>query len=255
MSLVKTKNVVKSFGDLKAVDDVSLRLTKGSIVGLIGPNGAGKTTFFNTVTGVYQPDQGKIWLDGERIDGLKPWQISKKGLFKTFQIPRALKNLTVLENMMISPRNQRGENLARAIFRDRKVSEEQRQNLDKALNLLEKGGLYNKRNSKASELSVGQSKLLEVTRALMADPNVLLLDEPTAGTTTEETKTIMDYISRLNHEKEITFLVVEHKMRVIMNLCKERIVVLVDGQLFAEGNAQEIQSHEEVRKVYLGEGA
>lgn len=254
MAILETENVVKTFGQLKAVDDFSLALEEGSIVGLIGPNGAGKTTFFNTVTGIVRPDTGHIRLKGERIEELRPWQISRKGLVKTFQIPRALENLTVLENMMIPPRNQTGENVLRSVVKDRKVRREEEENLDKALKLLKEGGLYERKNDDASDLSVGQSKLLEVTRTLMTDPDVLLLDEPTAGTTTAETKAIMDYIQRLNEEKNITFLVVEHKMGVIMNLCKKRIVVLVDGKHFAEGTAEEIQSNEDVKEVYLGKG-
>jgi len=254
MSILEAKNVVKTFGALRAVDNFSLDLEEGSIVGLIGPNGAGKTTFFSTVMGIHKPDQGEIRLKGDRIEGLRPWQISRRGLVKTFQIPRALKNLTVLENMMIPPRNQAGENFVRAILRGKKVQEREKQVLNKALSLLQEGGLYDRRNDDTSELSVGQSKLLEVTRALMTDPDVLLLDEPTAGTTTEETKPIMEYIQRLNVEKNITFLVVEHKMGVIMNLCQERIVVLVNGQHFAEGTAKEIQGNEEVKEVYLGKG-
>lgn len=254
MPVLETKNIVKTFGELRAVDGFSLELEKGSIVGLIGPNGAGKTTFFNTVTGIYEPDQGQVQLKGERIDGLRPWKTSRRGLVKTFQIPRALKNLTVLENMMIPPRDQKGENFLRAVLRDRQVLEDEKRALDKALTLLEEGGLYERRNDNTSQLSVGQAKTLEVTRALMTDPDVLLLDEPTAGTTTEETKAIMAYINQLNEEKEITFLVVEHKMGVIMNLCKERIVVLVAGQHFAEGSAEEIQNNEKVKEVYLGQG-
>ena len=254
MAILETENVVKTFGELRAVDDFSLDLEEGSIVGLIGPNGAGKTTFFNTVTGIYRPDNGRVRLKGENVEGLRPWQISRKGLVKTFQIPRALENLTVLENMMIPPRNQTGENFFRSVLRDRQVLREERDNLDRALELLKEGGLYERRNDDASELSVGQSKLLEVTRTLMTNPDILLLDEPTAGTTTAETKAIMDYIKRLNEEKNITFLVVEHKMGVIMNLCKERIIVLVNGKHFAEGTAREIQTNEDVKEVYLGKG-
>lgn len=254
MVILETENVVKTFGELRAVDDFSLELEEGSIVGLIGPNGAGKTTFFNTVTGIYRPDNGRVRLKGENIEGLRPWQISRKGLVKTFQIPRALENLTVLENMMIPPRDQTGENFIRSVLRDGKVLREERDNLDRALELLKEGGLYERRNDDASELSVGQSKLLEVTRTLMTDPDILLLDEPTAGTTTAETKAIMDYIKRLNEEKNITFLVVEHKMGVIMNLCEERIIVLVNGAHFAEGTARDIQTNEDVKEVYLGKG-
>lgn len=251
MPVLATKEILKKFGGLKAVDNFFIEVEQGAIAGLIGPNGAGKTTLFNVISGFYKPDRGEVVFKDKRIDGLSPWQISRKGLTRTFQIARGLKGMSVMENMLVAPRDQLGENPVRAILNDSKVKGEESKYIDKANGLLKKCGLFNRRNDYAGDLSVGETKTLEVTRALMTDPEVLLLDEPTAGTTVRDTQTIMDYIRELREDKGLTFLIVEHKMEVIMNMC-EWIVVMVNGQRFADGTPEEIQANEGVREIYLG---
>lgn len=252
MSLMEAKNVYKYFGGIKAVDGFSIDVEKNKILGLIGPNGAGKTTFFNVVGGIYPPDHGKILFQGERIDGLKPHQICLKGLTRTFQITRELGEMTLWENMLLPPKHQLGEVPFWALFDYRRVPRQERHNWERAEAILNATGLYELRNETAENLSAGQRKILEVARALMTGPDLLLLDEPTAGATLEETKKIMGELERLRDEENLTFLIVEHKMEVIMNLC-DWIYVMHNGKNLARGEAEAVRSDERVIEVYLGE--
>jgi ABC-type branched-subunit amino acid transport system ATPase component len=249
--LLEAKEVVKDFGGLRAVDHCSIAVEKGSISGLIGPNGAGKTTLFDLLTGFYKPNSGTVFFKEKRIDGLEPHQICLQGLVRTFQIARELKNMTLLENMLLAPKGQYGEHLGYAIARPPKVLARERENLDRALRILEIVGLEHLKNEAAINLSGGQRKMLEVARALMTDPEMLLLDEPTAGATFEETRKLMSYIEDLRKDHGLSFLIVEHKMEVIMNLC-DRIFVMNNGRKLTEGTPREVQRNPQVIEAYLG---
>jgi len=249
-SIFNANQIYLYFGGIKALDSFSIELEEKQIAALIGPNGAGKTTFFNVAGGVYPPDSGEIYFKGERIDGLRSDQICLRGLTRTFQIARKLGEMTVWENILLAPKNQVGEGVFGA-FRFGTVKTQERENWEKAKSLLNDMGIYDQRNEYAKNLSAGKRKMLEISRAIMTEPELLLLDEPTAGATIDETKSIMGALERLKDEKGLTFLVVEHKMDVIMNLCNP-IYVMYYGQNLAKGDPQEIQTNERVLEVYLG---
>jgi neutral amino acid transport system ATP-binding protein len=249
-SVFEAKEVYKYFGGIKAVDGFSMEVDEKQITGLIGPNGAGKTTFFNVAAGIYSPDRGEVSFKEERIDGLRPDQICQKGLTRTFQIARGLGEMTVWENVMLAPKKQAGEGPFGA-FLFGQVRRQEKEYWERAAALLQEMGLYAQRNEYARNLSAGERKMLEISRAIMTDPEILLLDEPTAGATVDETKKIMAEIERLRDERGLTFLVVEHKMEVIMNICNP-IYVMHNGQNLAVGNPGEVQGNDQVREVYLG---
>jgi ABC-type branched-subunit amino acid transport system ATPase component len=244
-------DVYLHFGGVKALDGFSVQLEEKTITAIIGPNGAGKTTFFNVAGGVYPPDKGEVHFKGERIDGLRPDQICLKGLTRTFQIARELGDMTVWETVMLAPKEQRGEKVFGSLFKFGTVRKQEKENWERAESLLNEMGLYEERNELAKNLSAGKRKMLEISRAIMTEPELLLLDEPTAGATVNETKSIMREIERLKDEKGFTFLVVEHKMDVIMNLC-DPIYVMYYGRNLAKGDPQTIQNDERVLEVYLG---
>ena len=251
MSMLKAEGIFKDFGGLRAVDDCSIEVEKGSIVGIIGPNGAGKTTLFNIITGMYKPDAGKIIFKGEDISGLRPDQICQKGITRTFQISRELKIMTLLENMLLAFKDQAGENIFRGILNPVKVKEQERENLKESSAILKALNLYELRNEPVAILSGGQRKMLELGQALATGPEMLLLDEPTAGATVAETAMVVSFIRRMREEQGLTFLIVEHKMEVIMGIC-DKIIVINYGQKLMEGTADEVRQNEEVREAYLG---
>jgi branched-chain amino acid transport system ATP-binding protein len=242
----------KEFGGITAVDDATFQVERGSLTGLIGPNGAGKSTTFNLITGMIDPDAGTVTFDGEDITGLAPHAIANRGLVRTFQIARELQDMTVLENMMLAPTSQRGESLWRSVtpgFRGAVVDQES-DLLDRVWAVLEFFDIDHIAEEYAGNLSGGQRKLLELARALLTDPDVLLLDEPFAGVNPSLEKRLLAHIHELR-EQGYTFLLVEHDMDLIMENC-ERVIVLHQGRILTEGTPAEIQANEEVIEAYLG---
>ena len=249
--MLEIQKLEKSFGGLTAVDGCSLNVEQGSITGLIGPNGAGKTTLFNLITGHYKPDRGKIIFQGEAIEKLAPHQIFKKKIYRTFQITREFAQMSVLENLMIMPEYQTGERIWNTWFRLSAVRKQEMAIKEKALEVLEFVELINLRNEYAGSLSGGQKKLLEIARSMMADPQMVLLDEPGAGVNPTLMKKLIANIKTLRAEKGITFFLIEHDMDLVMNLC-DPVIVMSEGKKLAEGTADEIRNNEEVLEAYLG---
>jgi branched-chain amino acid transport system ATP-binding protein len=244
MSILEVNNVSKSFGGVKANVDISMSVDKGKIVGLIGPNGSGKTTLFNSIVGTYPIDQGSIKFNGKEVSELPVPIIAKLGLLRTFQQTRIYGKLNCVENMLISHKAS-DESLV-------KIFSQVPKNLtEKAENLLNFVGLYQKRKLRAGDLSFGQQKLLELAMALMNEPEMLLLDEPTAGINPTLINGIIDRLIKVNQDFGITLLVIEHNMRVIMNLA-QKILCLAHGELLAEGSPEQIKNDKRVIDAYLG---
>ncbi|MFQ5834614.1 MAG: ABC transporter ATP-binding protein [bacterium] len=248
--MLTIRNLQKNFGSLKALDRVSLEVEGNSIVGLIGPNGSGKTTLFNVVSGFYEKDGGEVYFKGERIDGLTPDEIAKKGLCRTFQVCKAPEKLTVLENMMLAAKSQVGENPLSALFRRPRVSMFEKANLDRAMDLLEVLQLVDLKNEYAGNLSGGQKKLLSLGRVFMLDPDLVLLDEPTAGVNLTLTAELLKVTRELQKKEGKTFFIIEHSMKVISDIC-DKVFVLNFGKKMAEGTPEEIRQDEQVLKAYL----
>ena len=251
--MLKVKNVHKFFGGLKAVNNVSLEVKKGSITGLIGPNGAGKTTLFNTIAGVYSPNSGNLYLEEENINGLKPHELFNKGVLRTFQIAHEFTTLTVLENLMMVPANQYGENLIHAWFNNSLVKKQEEEIRAKAIDVIEFLNLKHLTQELAGNLSGGQKKLLELGRTMMVDSKLVLLDEVGAGVNRTLLNEIIDAIKRLNREKNYTFFVIEHDMDLIEKIC-DPVIVMAEGSVLFQGKFHEVKSSEEVIDAYLGRG-
>ena len=249
---LRVTDLVKTFGGVVAVDGVDFAIERGSITGLIGPNGAGKSTTFNVITGVHAPDSGRVYLEGEDITGLTPNQIANRGLVRTFQIARELSEMTVLENMLLAFEGQQGESLWRSVtpFLRAGVVEQERELLERVWETLELFEIDHLAHEQAGNLSGGQRKLLELSRALLTDPEILLLDEPMAGVNPSLEVKLLDRIHELKGEG-YTFLLVEHDMDVIMENC-EQVIVMHQGAVLSEGTPAEIQSDERVIEAYLG---
>lgn len=249
--ILSVKRVHKHFDGLKAVNGVSLDITKGTITGLIGPNGAGKTTLFNTIAGFYKPDDGEVYFNDSRIDGLSPHQIFHKGLCRTFQVSRELKLMTVQENLMLVPPGQRGEQLFYTWLLPWRVRQQEREIRDKALEVLRFVDLIDLKDEYAANLSGGQKRLLELARTMMADPGLILLDEPGAGVNPTLMKRLVGYIRRLAEERGVTIFLIEHDMNLVMNIC-ETVIVMSNGSKLAEGTPDEVRQNPDVLDAYLG---
>lgn len=242
--------VKKRFGGVQALNGCSLSVTKGTITGLIGPNGAGKTTLFNVISGIFKPDGGEIQFNEEKIDGLPSHRISQKGILRTFQIPRVLNRMTVLENLLLYPLHQRGERLWTNLIQHRKVLGQEQEIRNRALEILVFVNLIPLKDAYAMELSGGQKKLLELGRVLMADPQIILLDEPGAGVNPTLMNELIKRILQLQ-EKGLTFLLIEHDMDLVLKLC-DPVIVMTEGRKLTEGNFSEIRKDERVLEAYLG---
>jgi len=251
--MLKIIDLNKSFGGLKAVNNVNLEVNKASITGLIGPNGAGKTTLFNTIAGLYAPENGEIYLEEQNITGLKPHELFKMGVLRTFQIAHEFSSLTVLENLMMVPGNQRGEKLIYVLFDDKAVKKQEEEIRAKAIEVIDFLNLKHLTQEIAGNLSGGQKKLLELGRTMMVEANLVLLDEVGAGVNRTLLNEISDAILRLNKERNYTFFVIEHDMDLIEKIC-DPVIVMAEGAVLFEGKFSEVKSNENVIEAYLGRG-
>ncbi len=249
--ILDISNLSKSFGGLSAVKNCSLKIKRGSITGIIGPNGSGKTTLFNLIAGSLKPNSGKVFFNNENITGVESYDLFSKGILRTFQIAQEFSNLTVIENLMMVPPNQSGENLINALFKRRKFKNEEDQIRQKAYEVTEFLNLKHLANELAGNLSGGQKKLLELGRTMMVDSKLVLLDEVGAGVNRTLLKELGTAILRLNKEKGYTFCMIEHDMDFISMMCNP-VIVLTSGSVLFEGTSDEVKSNELVIESYLG---
>ena len=240
--MLEVKGLCKYFGGIKAVDECSFKVEKGSITALIGPNGAGKTTAFNCISRTARPTRGEVWLDGERIDGLRPHKITQKGLSRTFQISRNLADMTVLENIIAQSKVDGWRDMIKPAMSPEEI--------EKAMGLLDFLGITRIAYEDGGNLSYGQKKLMDLAALLMSDPKIIVLDEPAGGVNPSLLEDIVGHIRRLN-DKGMTVLIVEHNMDLIMRL-SHRIVVMAQGTVIAEGEPAEIRENPAVLDAYLG---
>ncbi len=250
MSLLKAKDFTKKFGGLRALNEVTIHIERGEILGLIGPNGSGKSTFINTLTGIYKCDLGKVTFDGHDVTNLPPHVVTYRGIARTFQGNKVFTNLSVLENVIRGRHCRTKGNIFGAVCRTSFNTRELRETTSRAMELLQLIGLTGKKDVPVSALPYGHQSLIGIAIALATEPMLLLLDEPTAGMNPHETSEMMDFIRKLR-DMGITILLVEHNMKVIMGIC-ERIVVLNYGEKIAEGTPMEISQNKEVIQAYLG---
>ena len=252
MALLKINKLTKEFGGLKAVSNFNIEINKGELVGLIGPNGAGKTTAFNLMTGVYEPTSGEMDFEGKSLLGLKPYQVTQRGIARTFQNIRLFSDLSVIDNVKIAYHFHVKYGLAEAVMRVGRYYPEEDAIEQKALDCLKMFKLDDRRDEIARNLPYGEQRRLEIARALAAQPQLLLLDEPAAGMNPQETHELMEMIRWIRDELKLTILLIEHDMSLVMGVC-ERIYVLDYGSIIAEGTPAEIRSNPCVIEAYLGE--
>ena len=246
---LQVRGVVRAFGGVRAVDDASFEIAAGSITGLIGPNGAGKSTLFNCISGFLRPQSGHVLLDGKRIDGRAPHRVARAGLVRTFQTPRALTRMTVLENVMLAAPRQAGERLGGSLFSGARRRE--REVKARAAELLQLVRLDGEAPALAGTLSGGQRKLLDLVRALMTEPRILLLDEPMAGVSPTLRVELLEHILALRERDGLTLLIVEHDLDFVMR-ASDRVIVMNDGRVIAQGSPEEVRADERVVDAYLG---
>jgi len=250
--ILDARNMAKSFGGLRAVDNCSFTVARGSVTGLIGPNGAGKSTAANLITGFIRADAGTILFDGNDIAHMPVHQIARHGLTRTFQITRELERMTVVENMLAAPHNQLGESFWLGLLGLPAVRKQENENLKRALQLLQDFDLYQLHDEYAGNLSGGQRRLLELARVVMTQPKLLLLDEPFAGINPVLAARLSDYIETLCKEEGITFLIIEHNLAMVERLC-HTVIVMALGRTIAEGSMAELRQNAAVVDAYLGE--
>ncbi|NLB87775.1 MAG: ABC transporter ATP-binding protein [Syntrophomonadaceae bacterium] len=251
MSILKLENITQEFGGLRALDNVSLEVKKQQIFGIIGPNGAGKTTLFNIITGIYIPTAGHLIFKDQNITGTPAFNIARMGIARTFQNIRLFGKLSVIDNVRVGAHGITNSGLISNLFKLPKARKEEKIITEKAIQLLELVGLEDNKWEYADNLSYGDQRRLEIARALALKPTLLLLDEPAAGMNSVEKAELMTLIEKIRQEKDLTILLVEHDMNLVMNIC-ERIAVLDYGKKIAEGNPKEIKNDDRVIRSYLG---
>ncbi len=250
---LRIEKLTMSFGGLTALDDVSLDISRGEIRGIIGPNGAGKTTLLNAITGVSPPTSGKLFLDGKPITGLKGSDIAARGMRRTFQSSQLFKGMTVLENVMTGLHGKLQTSIFDAAFSLQRVTREEREAAQRARAALEFVGMEQFADRDGGELSFGQQRIVEIARALVGDPEILLLDEPAVGLSLNRVIELEALLKKIREERGVTIIMIEHVIRVVMNVC-DRVTVLASGRKIAEGTADEVAENRDVIEAYLGRG-